>query len=317
MKDVVDNISLGVVLLNRDGQVKYANEFCKNRGIILQDFSGRKYYEAFRSLELINFVGEVLEGRKRELRFEHAGRVYRATPLKAGLAIQIEDITELVRVEKLQREFSASVSHELSTPITAVRGLLETALSDNNPDKALLERALKRIVEIERLVKALRYLVSLEGENSAPDESISLKGLLEGIAQDLREAAEVLGVVVELVCDESEIKTNRERLYILLRNVVENAVKHNRKGGRVYIECRKTPEGVEISVKDTGEGIAKEDLPFLFQPFYKGKGKRGTGLGLTIAKRAADSLSAGLEIDSGEGSGTTVRILLRAHTSNL
>ncbi|EDP76027.1 HAMP domain-containing sensor histidine kinase [Hydrogenivirga sp. 128-5-R1-1] len=309
MREVVDGLSLGLVLLNEEGQVEYANRFCRERGIVPDDYAGKRYYEVFRSLELMSFVGEGLEGRSKELRFEHSGRVYRATFLKGGLAVQIEDITELVKLERLQREFSASVSHELSTPITAVKGLLETALSGNKPDRELLERALKRVRELEGLIKALRYMVSLEGDHQTSSDLFSAKELLEDVIQDLKGEMELLEIKVELACEGVELRTDRDRAYILLRNIVENAVKHNRRGGKVRIECERTPDRVEIRVKDTGEGIAREELPLVFQPFYRGKGKKGMGLGLAIAKRVAELLGAELEISSEEGKGTTVRVI--------
>jgi len=310
MRDVLKTLSVGLVVLDEMGRITFANDFCLDRGIVSEDYEGKRYYEAIRSLELIGFVGELLESRAKPLRIEHSGRTYRIIPL-SGRAFQIEDVTELTRFERLQKEFAASVSHELSTPITAIKGLLETALLSENPDPELIRKALNRIGDLEKLIKSLRFLVLLETREEITPESFSLKSLIFRIVQDLKEEIEERGLRVELKGEDVQIETDREKLYLLLKNLVENAVKYNREKGRILIEFRRTPDGVEISIEDTGEGIPREELPLIFQPFFGGRNKKGMGLGLAISKKIADFLGAELRVESEEGKGTRVRVFVR------
>ncbi|RLJ70955.1 two-component system phosphate regulon sensor histidine kinase PhoR [Hydrogenivirga caldilitoris] len=310
MREVLDKVSIGVVILSKKGVVEYANEFCTQRGITPPDYAGRKYYEVMRSLDLIGFVRELLEGKAKPMNFELSGRTFKAVPLENIPAFQIEDITQLVRFEKLQKEFAASVSHELSTPITAIRGLLETALLDEPPKREFVEKALKRVEGLENLIKALRFLVLLDTRAVLNRERLPLKSLISSVIQDLREEIDTRGVSVEIEGEEVEIESDREKLYVLLKNLIENAVRYNRERGKVLIELERTPNGVEVRIEDTGEGISKEELPLIFQPFVGGKNKKGMGLGLAISKKIANFLGAELEIESEERKGTKVRVSL-------
>ena len=309
MRDILDRLSVGVVLLSEDGSVSFANSFCTERGIVLREYMGRKYYEVFKSLELIGFVSDLLEGSPKEIEFEHSGRTYRASPL-GDRAFQIEDITELKKFEKIQREFTASVSHELSTPLTAVKGLLETALMKEKPNRELLEKALRRLEDIEKLISSLRLLVSIESGHRILRERFSLNDLLKGILEDLGKEIEEKRLRIELEGEDTEVESDREKLYILFKNIIENAVRYNRKGGVVHISMKRGGPGTVVVIRDTGEGIPREEIPFLFQPFLGGKNKKGMGLGLAISKKIADLLGAELRIESEEGMGTTVEVLL-------
>jgi len=309
MREVLNGITMGIVVLTKEGTVTFANRFCREREMIIRDWEGKKYYEVFRSLELIGFVNELLEGRPATSEFEHSGRVYRVSPL-GEYSLQIEDITDLRRFERVQKEFTAAVSHELGTPLAAVKGLLETALLKEVPDKEILEKALKRVGDLERLINSLRLLVLLDTGHRALKERIPLKSLVEEVIGDLGEEITKRKLEVELIGEEILIESDKEKLYILLRNLIENAVTYNREGGRVTVRILKTPEGTRVLVEDTGKGIPEDEIPFIFQPFFGGKNRKGMGLGLAIAKRIADFLGAELNIKSKRGKGTTAEVQL-------
>ncbi len=309
MESILDRLRMGIVLLAEDGSVRYANKFCKELKLISQDCEGRKYYEAFRNLELIGFVGELLEGKSKSLEFWHQGRFYRASSFGEG-AIQIDDMTELWKFKRLQREFAAAVSHELSTPLTAIKGLLETALIKETPDVKLLGRALKRVEDLEKLIKSLRTLTLLDSGEKPLKGTFSLKELVERILEDFKEEITQKELKVRLIGDDTEVKSDKEKLYILLKNLVENAIKYNEAGGSITIRLSRDNRRTKVAIEDTGKGIPKEDLPLIFQPFFGGKNKKGMGLGLAISKKIADFLSAELRIRSEEGKGTTAEILL-------
>ncbi len=309
MKEILDNLSVGIVILTVDGSVSFANRFCRDRGLVSEEFEGMKYYEVFKSLELIGFVNELLGGRPKVLEFEHSGRVYRAFPL-GDRSFQIEDLTEVSRYGKLQREFTASVSHELSTPLTAVKGLLETALLQEVPSRELLEKALKRLGDLEKLINSLRFLVLLSSGQKPVMNTFQLRSLVEEVLEDLKEEIAKRDLKIELRGEEIYVRSDREKLYILLKNLVENAVRYNREGGKVSVSIEKGSRGTRITIEDTGEGIRREDMPLIFEPFLGGRNRKGMGLGLAISKRIADFLGAKLSVRSEEGKGTTAEVLL-------
>ncbi len=307
MEKILNSIDLGIVIFNEKEEIVYANDTCLKWGILSSEVKGKKYYEAFKSLELIDMTGKILKGEKRGGKFEYGGRIYRINSIEEVPAIKIEDITEFVKFERLQREFSASVSHELSTPLSAIKGLLETALMEENPDRKLIEKALKRTQEMERMINALKLLVLIETGGKSKKERVSLRNIIVDVIQDLTERIKEMKVKVKIEGEDLQVITDREKVYILLKNIIENAVKYNRKEGDVFIRILKEGENPVVEVEDTGEGISKEEIPLLFQPFFGGKNKKGMGLGLTISKKIADNLGIQIEIISGEGKGTTVK----------
>ena len=316
MKEILDRLSIGVVVLTEEGNVSFVNSFCRERGIVSEEWEGRRYYEAFKSLELIGFTSDILGGDLRTLEFEHSGSIYRASPL-GERAFQIEDVTELKRFEKLKREFTASLSHELSTPLTAVKGLLETALLQETSGKELLRKAMKRIEDLEKLISSLRFLVLLDSEQRYVEEKFPLMDLLKEILKDFEREIAQKNLDVVLSGREVEIESDRGKLYVLLKNLVENAIRYNREGGRISVRIEKGAPGTRVVIEDTGEGIPKEDIPLLFQPFFGSKNKKGMGLGLAISKRIADLLGAELRIESEEGKGTTAEVFLKhPHKAN-
>ncbi len=309
MRDTLDELSVGLIVLTEEGVISFANRFCRENKIVSKNWKGKKYYEAIRSLELIGFARELLEGRSESIEFGHSGRFYRATPL-GSFAFQIEDITEPLRFEKLQKEFIATVSHELSTPLTAVKGLIETALFQDTPSRELLERALKRVGDLEKLISSLRFLILSDTPQRLTKARFLINDLVKDIIEDLKEEVDRKNIRVELTEEKVEIESDREKLYALLKNLIENAVRYNREGGKVSVRIERVEHGIKILVEDTGEGIPKEDIPLLFQPFFGGKNRKGMGLGLAISKRIADFLGAELTLKSERGKGTTAEVSL-------
>ncbi len=312
MNWILEKLELGIMVLDEEGRFSYVNSFCIEREISLADFMKKKYYEVLRSLEFITAVSGFLEGKEEEVVVEYKGRIYRIKPLRdSSLVLQVEDITELTKMKKIQKEFVASVSHELSTPVTALKGLLETALSAPEANRELLERALKRAEELEKLIKTVRFFILVESEPIKVREEICLRELFENILKDLEEnvKSKRLKVVKDIIS--IRIKANRERLYMLFRNIVENAIKYNREGGRIFITLREISGNIVAEIRDTGRGIKREILPFVFEPFFKEGEEKGMGLGLAISKKIAESLGADIEISSSQGVGTKVKVTFK------
>jgi two-component system phosphate regulon sensor histidine kinase PhoR len=239
-----------------------------------------------------------------------------------GLVLVIDDVTELRRLEQVRTEFIANVSHELRTPLTAIQGYLETllggALEEREHARRFVEIAFRHTERLGRLLNDLTDLSNIElGKVSLRLAPTPLRPIVDSVLELV--AAKARDGEVSLTTEVSEVihvQADRDRLVQVLINLVDNAVKYTPAGGAVTVRARPTADGrVEVSVSDTGVGIPRADLPRITERFYRVDKARsrelgGTGLGLAIVKHLVLAHGGDLAIDSQEGRGTTVRVLL-------
>lgn len=226
------------------------------------------------------------------------------------------------KMEKLRRDFMANISHELRTPLTLIRGYTE-ALLDGTISAAEAEKyhCLMRdeTVRLEGLINELLDLSRLQA-GSAPltVERLPLAAIAEGIVTMLKQRAEQSSVALELEVSaaNSEIMGNGDRLTQLMLILLDNALKFTPSGGSIKVAVSRERGKVLLVIQDTGVGIALEDLPFIWERFYKADKahtrQAGTGLGLAIAREIIDRHGASAEIVSQLGEGTTFRIVFPA-----
>ena len=229
-------------------------------------------------------------------------------------------ITELKMTDELRRELIANVSHDLRTPLAALRGYIETLLIKDSSGslevKSHLEVALRQADQMGRLVNALFDLARLESGAVAPQfEVISIAELLQDIAMRFRITAENRGVALQTLLDMSGVMViaDVEQIERALGNLLENAIQHTPRGGQVRVEMSAEPDLVRIRVIDTGRGIAPEHLPHIFKRFYSVRDRKDlghTGLGLAIVQRIIELHSQSVSILSKPGTGTTVEFTL-------
>jgi len=240
-----------------------------------------------------------------------------------GVVVILHDITELRRLEQVRTEFVANVSHELRTPLTAIQGYLETlldgALEEREHARKFLEIVFRHTERLGRLTDDLTDLSNIElGKVSLRLESTSVAEIADSVVTIISPRASGGQVKVEarLPVDLPEVLADRDRLSQILINLVDNAVKYTPKGGQVTVEGRVDPAGmVEVTVRDTGVGIPKADLPRLTERFYRVDKARsrdlgGTGLGLAIVKHLVLAHGGELDIESELWKGTSVRFTL-------
>jgi two-component system phosphate regulon sensor histidine kinase PhoR len=229
-----------------------------------------------------------------------------AAPLPDGGAVAVlRDLTETERVEKTRRDFIANVSHELRTPLTSIQGYSETLLDsgpDNfGPNREFLEIIRKNAARMARLTEDLLTLARVEsGETRFDAEPVPPAELLHDAEESFREIARGQGVELQIVGLQATgggvalealppVLADREAIHQVFSNLIDNAMKYGRSGGRVVLGARQAERGVEFYVQDFGAGISSEHLPRLFERFYRVDKARsresgGTGLGLAIAK---------------------------------
>jgi two-component system phosphate regulon sensor histidine kinase PhoR len=243
------------------------------------------------------------------------------SPDTKGGVILFRDVTHFRRVEKMRRDFVANVSHELRTPLSIFRGYLETLLDDPHQPPGELLRILE-IMErhsnrLNALVEDVLSLARLEspGIELALSE-IDLPEFLHGIMRDWekRLAARQLKSHLNFPGTLPRLRADETRLQELIYNLLDNALKYSRPGGTVFLRAESEPDGVRLSVADQGTGISPDDLPGIFERFYRADKSRsneqsGTGLGLSIVKHIAQLHGGTVEAKSDLGKGTTISVL--------
>ena len=240
-----------------------------------------------------------------------------------GALVLFHDITELKKMDQVRRDFVANVSHELRTPLSILRGYIETLLDSPKTSHEELTRIL-RVMErhsnrLELLVEDLLTLAQLESGN--PDlqmGNLDLSDFLQEMIRDWEKklTSKQLNMIIDVPRDLLPIRVDRTRLQEALYNLLDNAVKYSREHGEIRLSARQRDGEIELSVSDDGIGIAKEDLPRIFERFYRAdrarsaEEVRGTGLGLAIVKHIAQLHGGRVEAESELEKGTTIRMVL-------
>src|SRR5215469_476570 len=245
-----------------------------------------------------------------------------------GALVLFHDITELKKMDQVRRDFVANVSHELRTPLSILRGYIETLLGSSKTPRDELTRIL-RIMErhsdrLELPVEDLLTLAQLESSNpNLQMGKVDLTSFLPEMIRDWEKklTSKQLNIAVDVPPELPPIYVDRARLQEALYNLLDNAVKYSRERGEIRLSARQHDGEMELIVSDQGIGIAKEDLPRIFERFYradKARGPdkvRGTGLGLAIVKHIAQLHGGRVEAESQLGKGTTIRVILPSASS--
>src|SRR6266487_2260953 len=240
-----------------------------------------------------------------------------------GALVLFHDITELTKMDQVRRDFVANVSHELRTPLSILRGYIETLLDSPKTPREELTRIL-RVMErhsdrLELLVEDLLTLAQLESGNpNLQMGTVDLSSFLPEMVRDWEKklTSKQLNMVVDVPPDLSPIRVDRTRLQEAVYNLLDNAVKYSREHGEIRLRARQRDGEIELTVSDDGIGIAKEDLPRIFERFYRADKARspdkvrGTGLGLAIVKHIAQLHGGRVEAESELDKGTIIRVVL-------
>jgi two-component system phosphate regulon sensor histidine kinase PhoR len=216
----------------------------------------------------------------------------------------------------------SNASHELKTPITAIRGLVETLIDDDNIGPSKRERFLTKIrnqsLNLSSIVTDLLALSRLESERGAPEEfPVDLREAVSSEADALSPSSEQKGVVLEVDLPDTPIEVlgDEEALCQVVRNLLDNALKYTPNGGRVDVRVRRDGDEAVLEVQDTGIGIEPADQDRIFERFYRVDKARsrelgGTGLGLSIVKHIVLTHGGHVSVESVPGKGSTFRVSL-------
>ncbi len=235
-----------------------------------------------------------------------------------GAVIVIIDVTESENREKLRREFTANVSHELKTPLTSVSGFAELMMSGGTPEETAVDFSKSIYNEAQRLISLVNDIIKiseLDSRNIAVEkEPVNLYVLAEEILQRLKPVADKKEVELNLSGENAEVIGAKKIINEMVYNLCENAIKYNKDRGRVDVSITSTNTKVNVTVTDTGIGIPISEQSRVFERFYRvdkshSKNIEGTGLGLAIVKHGAMYHDAEVKLESEEGVGTTVTLI--------
>lgn len=341
-RTVLDALCAGVIMLDPDDRLALANPAARGMGLIrrTEDGGERLHSRVARLVRLVRAGGtpriqefDIPREQGAGPRGEPLAVQVRVVSLPDGyIAVEVSDITESHRLARVRRDFVGNVSHELKTPVGALRLLSEAlteALGDalgsraNEPDAAAVIRFAERIdhesARLARLVAELLELSRLQGAEPLPEPAaVAVDRVVTEVIDRTRTPSGIKQISVEAGGDRGlTVYGNESQLVTAVANLVENAVTYSPEGTRVLIETRLDDEMIEVSVADEGIGIEPENLDRIFERFYRADRARsrstgGTGLGLAIVKHIATNHGGAVEVTSTVGVGSTFTLRLPA-----
>ncbi|HET6350050.1 MAG TPA: ATP-binding protein [Candidatus Krumholzibacteria bacterium] len=333
----------GVVAVDSDERVVHANAAAQAiLGIDARTALGRRIWEVMRVVEVSESLGESMrQNRMRvsEVRIPTAQKdqviQLTATPLHNGsgeidgAVVVLHDVSELRLLESVRRDFVANISHELKTPLTAIRGLVETLIDDREMDRETHDRFIEKIGDQStRLTNLVSDLLTLSRLESGPGglrfEAMDLRETVNESVRTQFHAAETKRVGLSSALSDAPviIEGDAEAMRELVDNLVSNAIKYTPSGGRVDVRLSAENGSAVLEVIDTGIGIPPEEQSRVFERFYRVDKARsrqmgGTGLGLSIVKHVALSHGGSVSLKSASGRGSTFRVQLGLKPGNV
>lgn len=239
-----------------------------------------------------------------------------------GAIIILQDISESIKLEKMRRDFVANVSHELRTPLTSIRGFIEPLIDGTVNDRETTvkyhEIIRNETLRLERLINDLLDLSRLQAGKAYLDiQNVNIVELITNISNKFQPIFKSKGIEFKFNFPDKPVSilADGDRVEQLIIIFIDNAVKYTPSGGSVEIDLTEEDDIVRIAVKDTGIGIPKEDIPYIWERFYKvdksRSGSTGTGLGLSIAKNIIELHHQKVSVESTPGKGTTFQFTMK------
>ncbi|EAC8165943.1 PAS domain-containing protein [Listeria monocytogenes] len=331
---IVQNLVSGVMLINVDKQVIMTNRTMYQ---ILgeTEITGKPFYEVIKSFALSQLIEATFETKTiqqkeiilyfpREMILDASvSPILGENGEITGIILLLHDITQIRHLENVRSEFVTNVSHELKTPVTALKGFAETLLDGAMYDEMLLKKFLTIIKEesdrLHRLIMDILALSRIE-QNPVPEnvELVEVDEVIEQSARTIFEMATEKNIQVTIPEKTSEsvmIETDRDKLQQIIINLLSNAINYTPVDGKVEVKLIEQEAEVIIEVTDNGIGIPAKDIDRVFERFYRVDKARsrhsgGTGLGLSIVKHLVENCGGRIEVESQEEVGSTFRVTL-------
>ncbi|MGG1677666.1 two-component system histidine kinase PnpS [Neobacillus sp. NRS-1170] len=339
LKVLIENMGAGLVFIDSRGYINLINKgFIDIFQVSPSDYLNKLYYEVIEEEEISGIIAEVFRTEKKvnkqiliPLFIERKYFVVYGVPIIGtnnvwkGVLLVFHDITELKKLEQMRKDFVANVSHELKTPVTSIKGFAETLLDGAMNNKETLEAFLSIILKesdrLQTLIQELLDLSKIEQQGfQLAMQDLDLHTLLEEVITLLNGKAQTKGIHLELINKQQQvfIKGDVDRLKQVFINLIANAITYTPAGGEVKVILLEHGETVRIHVKDSGVGIKKEEIPRIFERFYRvdrarSRNSGGTGLGLAIVKHLIEAHHGQISVRSELGEGSEFIIELKKY----
>lgn len=318
---IIRSLHDGLVVVDREGKIVLCNEGFQ-RIVCRTEIVGRHYWEILRDPTFGKWVDRVKQTQAELVEeMDYEGRIYLCSltylGMRGGVSVILHDITKRKELERMKKDFLVNVSHEMRTPLTAIKGFAETLAGISEEDKKYVEIIQRHTNKLIDIVNDLLMLSELEEPQIVLQlENVKIAELIDNVVKLFQSGADAKGIQVQVNADEclKIVSGDLFRLEQMLINLVDNAVKYTDKGKITISLEQKSTEAV-IKIQDTGIGIPREHLARIFERFYvvdrsRSRRRGGTGLGLSIVKHIVLLHHGRIEIDSHPGEGTTVTVAL-------
>lgn len=333
LEAILESMESGVIALDNNEKIILSNPYSKKIFDLQGDVIGKKISSCVIDYDLINFIRELPDINTKEIKLFHPIereiRVKKAPIIsesknQIGIVIAIQDITDIKRLENMRSEFVANVSHELKTPLTSIKGFSETLryVDDSETKNKFLNIIDKEAERLTNLINDILILSNIENLHKMENDNFRPKEVIENIIDIMRKQAEKKQVKIEFINEFSdEIVGSKDKFHQLALNLIENAIKYSNENGNVKILITSNNGYFIFKVSDDGIGIPRNDIPRIFERFYrvdKSRSTRGTGLGLAIVKHIVKLFNGDITVQSklGVGSVFTVRIKINKKFNN-
>ncbi|MEC0680561.1 sensory box histidine kinase PhoR [Bacillus inaquosorum] len=334
---VIENIGSGLIMIDGRGFINLVNRsYAKQFHINPNQMLRRLYHDAFEHEEVIQLVEDIFmtETKKCKLlrlpiKIERRYFEVDGVPIMGpddewkGIVLVFHDMTETKKLEQMRKDFVANVSHELKTPITSIKGFTETLLDGAMEDKEALSEFLSIILKeserLQSLVQDLLDLSKIEQQNfTLSIDTFDPAKMLGEIETLLKHKADEKGISLQLNVPKDTLSVSGDpyRLKQVFLNLVNNALTYTPEGGSVAINVKPGEKDIQIEVADSGIGIQKEEIPRIFERFYRvdkdrSRNSGGTGLGLAIVKHLIEAHEGKIDVTSELGRGTVFTVTLK------
>ena len=232
-----------------------------------------------------------------------------------AILVLLQDLTELKNLQTMRRELIGNLSHDLRTPLAGIKAMVETlkegAIGDRETAQDFLNRVESEVDRLSQIVSEITQLSRIEtGKADLTMQLADLNRLVKDVIKELEPIADKQQVILSADVDQSmpPVPVDKDRIRQTLINLIHNAIKFNKPGGKVVVSTAASPESITVSVADNGIGILPDDLPHVFERFYKAdksRSKGGSGLGLAIAKHTVQAHGGTIWAESESGKGST------------
>ena len=328
MTAILSNMADGILVVDGEGRVAMINRAAEKMLQYAADTAlGHTFIEVVYDHEINDILQRCLGTGEQQIglvEIERGKRYLRviATPIigQPGCVVLLQDLTEFRHLETIRRDFIANISHELRTPTAALKILAETLYEGAIDDPTVARGFLNKInIETDRLAQMINELSELSriesGETPLRLEPIDAGEMLAVVVERLKAQADRAGLslAIDVPSGLPKMQADKEQVEQVIVNLLHNAIKFTPPGGDIALSAKAEGDNILISVTDTGVGIPTDDLPRIFERFYKADKARaggGTGLGLAIAKHIIESHDGKIWAESVEGKGTTLNFTL-------